>query len=441
MMPDQIQITHQPRTMTTPTISGALTSDDIPPGPLSEDDLRQRWNQQADEYNQWESLDSAEQLAWAQARAIAADRALSQPLAETSATGALTDIQLWELLPKRLEQNLLAMVQLAAPHYKLKPIDLLQYIAPDFVDYARAVLASDRARRIAQEAEPKGRQPTDEDLYDLAEQFNGDPVAAMRHALDLWGNPLQGAPEPGENPAAAPAPAPETPAEALAVRPLLERVAQLGDAIGRQTVAQVQQLANQAAVWLRENPPGQPVAIEPRACPTPGACSCVEPTLQAPEPGEAKELHPLWYLIEFLEGHSSVLRRTDPMDELAQVLSDSATLLKRLASPAYLVVGRPPEGCLESLKSESGQVEACTAGVSIELLGDAPRPTYLDAIRLAEGCHDYSGGYSGPEGDAWHNAINTVVDVLKRAAVKPWDSQTRAVFGVGAEAQAGDVEA
>lgn len=156
-------------------------------------------------------------------------------------------------------------------------------------------------------------------------------------------------------------------------------------------------------------------------------------TLPTPEPGEAKELHPLWYLIEFLEGHSSFLRRTDPTDELAQVLSDSATLLKRLASPAYLVVGRPPEGCLEPLKSKLGQVEACTAGVSIELLGDAPRPTYLDAIRLAEGCHDYSGGHSGPEGEAWHGAIDTVVDVLKRAAIKPWDSQTMAVFGVGVE--------
>jgi len=400
--------------MTTPTISAALTSDDIPPGPLSEDDLRQRWNQQADKYNQWESLDSCEQLAWAQALAIRADR-----------------------------------------------------------------------HAAALKAKPAEQRPTDEDLYDLAAEFNGDPVPAMRGALELWGNPLQGAPEPGENLATPSAPPPQTPPtddawrelvseiarvqhvaagegqgarfdlakavelwrhpaappepETLAARPLLERVAKLGDVIGRQTVAQVQQLANQAAVWLRENPPGQLVAIEPRGCPTPGACSCVEPTLQAPEPGEAKELHSSWYLIEFLEGHSSVLRRTDPMDELAQVLSDSATLIKRLASPAYLVVGRPPEGCLESLKSESGQVEACTAGVSIELLGDAPRPTYLDAIRLAEGCHDYSGGYSGPEGDAWHNAINTVVDVLKRAAVKPWDSQTRAVFGVGAEAQ--DVEA
>ena len=33
-----------------------------------------------------------------------------------------------------------------------------------------------------------------------------------------------------------------------------------------------------AAAWLRENPPGQPVSIEPRGCPTPGACSCVEST-------------------------------------------------------------------------------------------------------------------------------------------------------------------
>jgi hypothetical protein len=134
-MPDRIQITHQPRTMTTPTIRTAMTSDDIPPGPLSEDDLRQRWNQQADEHNQWESLDSAEQLAWAQARAIAADRA-----------------------------------------------------------------------RAALKAEPEGEGPSEKDLYDLAAEFNGDPVPAMRRALELWGNPLRGAPAPGENLATPPAP-------------------------------------------------------------------------------------------------------------------------------------------------------------------------------------------------------------------------------------------
>jgi hypothetical protein len=67
---------------------------------------------------------------------------------------------------------------------------------------------------------------------------------------------------------------PETAVEALAARPLIERLAQLRN----QGFLGVRALANQAAMWLRENPPGQPVAIEPRGCPTPGACSCVEIT-------------------------------------------------------------------------------------------------------------------------------------------------------------------
>ena len=52
------------------------TCDNIPPGPLSEHDLIEQWNAQADPSHQWESLDSSEQLAWAQARAISADRSL-----------------------------------------------------------------------------------------------------------------------------------------------------------------------------------------------------------------------------------------------------------------------------------------------------------------------------------------------------------------------------
>ena len=47
----------------------------VEPGPFSEDDLRKQWNAQADEFNQWESLDPSEQLAWAQTRAIAAQPA------------------------------------------------------------------------------------------------------------------------------------------------------------------------------------------------------------------------------------------------------------------------------------------------------------------------------------------------------------------------------
>jgi len=71
----------------------------------------------------------------------------------------------------------------------------------------------------------------------------------------------------------------------LAARPLLEKVAHMADCIGQQTVAEIAAISSQAAAWLRENPPGQPVAIEPRGCPTPGACSCVEPAaLAQPEP-------------------------------------------------------------------------------------------------------------------------------------------------------------
>ena len=62
--------------MTDPRII-ALSSNpgQVEPGPFSEDDLREQWNAQADEFNQWESLDSSEQLAWAQTRAIAAQPA------------------------------------------------------------------------------------------------------------------------------------------------------------------------------------------------------------------------------------------------------------------------------------------------------------------------------------------------------------------------------
>ena len=70
----------------------------------------------------------------------------------------------------------------------------------------------------------------------------------------------------------------------------------------------------------------------------------------------------------------------------------------------------------------------------------SPVPSFLDAIRLANGCHDYSGGYGGAEGEAWHAAIDTVVTVLRRAATRPWDSQTAAVFALGADTPAPTAE-
>jgi hypothetical protein len=304
-----------------------------------------------------------------------ADRALSQPSPETSATGALTDIQLWELLPKRLEQNLLAMVQIAAPHHNLKPIDLLQSIAPDLVDYARAVL----------KAKPQVERPSEKDLYDLA----AEPPAA-------------GCPTP---------PAPETPAEALAVCPLLEKVAAMASHIGAHTVGEIAAISSRAEAWLRDNPPGQPVAIEPRGCPTPGACSCVGPTSQAPEDLATDQLMAAnlsALLIKECGLHS-------PGSSAHALLQRAAAMLVNYGLPARPATPPAPQA------------------------GEVARPTFQDAIRLAQGCHDYSGGHTGAEGVAWHGAIDTVVGVLRRAAVGPWDSQTRAVFGVGVEAQAGEV--
>lgn len=49
----------------------------IPPSPYTESQLRDQWNAQADEFNQWESLDSGEQHAWAQARALSRAVSLS----------------------------------------------------------------------------------------------------------------------------------------------------------------------------------------------------------------------------------------------------------------------------------------------------------------------------------------------------------------------------
>ena len=44
-----------------------------------------------------------------------------------------------------------------------------------------------RARALL--AEPEAEGPSEEELYDLADEFNGDPVPAMRAALARWGRP------------------------------------------------------------------------------------------------------------------------------------------------------------------------------------------------------------------------------------------------------------
>ena len=66
-------------------------------------------------------------------------------------------------------------------------------------------------------------------------------------------------------------PEPESAADCLAARQLMEKVAAMGDCIGQHTVGEIIAISGQAAAWLAANPPGQPVAIEPLGYPLPEA--------------------------------------------------------------------------------------------------------------------------------------------------------------------------
>jgi hypothetical protein len=73
----------------------SITAEDIPPGPYSEHELRDQWNARVDENNQWDSLDSSEQLAWAQVRAIAAARDRHRTYQPALDTGSIkTELEL-----------------------------------------------------------------------------------------------------------------------------------------------------------------------------------------------------------------------------------------------------------------------------------------------------------------------------------------------------------
>ena len=221
---------------------------------------------------------------------------------------------------------------------------------------ARAVLA----------AEPAGEGPSDEEITLQAGKFlaysdahMGDPARWEGSDADLLAFARAVLPQPAR-PAAPPTP--EPPAEALAARPLLEQVARLGDCIGANTVGQIMAISSRAAAWLEENPSGQPVAIEPRGCPTPGACSCVEPAPAAPKPGEVGELVEwLWSMRELAGEHNPEEQRR---------YDRAAALLQSLSAPAPAVV---PVAVGEVLPSGTwwvfspGNETYCPAWVALEL--------------------------------------------------------------------------
>ena len=180
--------------------------------------------------------------------------------------------------------QLLQMAAKALGYDSIEPGNCVIASGSELIAYNRAVAAATRAALAAQPqvVGPEGSWFTialiaqDMRSRGLAEQSAGDELLRLANncRADLAAQP----------------PAPD-PREALAARPLLEQVARLGDRIGQKTVAEVLVISDRAAQWLAENPPGQPVAIEPRGCPTPGASSCVEPPAPAPASnGEREEL-------------------------------------------------------------------------------------------------------------------------------------------------------
>ena len=120
----------------------------------------------------------------------------------------------------------------------------------------------------------------------------------------------------------------------LAARPLLEKVARMADCIDQRTVSEIIAISNQAEAWLNGNPPRQPVAIEPRGCPTPGTCSCVEPAAQ-PEPAaptdEALANFSGWFCRNY-PGPDTIIHK--PEWHAPKVFRAAADAIARYGTPA-----------------------------------------------------------------------------------------------------------
>ena len=71
--------------------------------------------------------------------------------------------------------------------YRAMCAELLEWAERTSSHYYKQADVIVRARALLAQPEPEG--PTDEDLEDLAEVMNvsGNPVPAMRRALELWG--------------------------------------------------------------------------------------------------------------------------------------------------------------------------------------------------------------------------------------------------------------
>ena len=228
---------------------------------------------------------------------------------------------------------------IATGEYEPETECAVEVYGSELIAYARAVLA-----RWGNPAATPVPEPGEvAELVDGLMQIS-DGMSALGHESDSWfvarAATLLGQQQAA--PATVPVPVPVAPAEDLAARPLLEQMARLQHSHHYNPWVQLLTLSSRAAAWLRENPPGQPVAIEPRGCPTPGACSCVEPAAApVPEPGEVAEL-----VVELRMMASQAAEACQFTD--AENLSRAADLLQRLSPPQPVPVSErlpKPKDC------------------------------------------------------------------------------------------------
>ena len=233
----------------------------VTPKPIPEHELEQQWNSQADAFKQWTNLSLGEQLAWAQARAVAADRAqrgdapptleprgCPTPGACSCPTAPIVPPELIRALKlaeaaladigdaEREEGDDLAWAEARAasnlPRIRQAlnlwrnqafvtqvTVDALQRLRQwggwvgsagysddvflgvvDWIDGGMSGALPPLPDYISSRATttPKVQTPTDADLYNLAAEYSGDPVPAMRSALALWGRTAVAQPEPEE---------------------------------------------------------------------------------------------------------------------------------------------------------------------------------------------------------------------------------------------------
>jgi hypothetical protein len=158
--------------MTDPRLALSSNPGQVEPGPFSEHDLREQWNAQADQFNQWESLDTAEQLAWAQTRATASAQfpRLARLMQEPTA------FELGDLPPPAAAQ----------------PVNLAELHDPDFSDGLTASQHLDVLRGGPDPRADQAKGPSLAEIGELCEEFG---FQSGNNGALLWADTFRAPPQ------------------------------------------------------------------------------------------------------------------------------------------------------------------------------------------------------------------------------------------------------